>query len=41
VRRVAFDLRFFETSADTVSFLGDPAGDAWVLSVSYGLPFAN
>jgi uncharacterized protein (TIGR02001 family) len=41
VRRVGLDLRFFETSAETASFLGDPAGDAWVLSVSYGLPFAN
>jgi uncharacterized protein (TIGR02001 family) len=41
VRRMGLDLRFFETSAEAVSFLGDPAGDAWVLSVSYGLPFEN
>ena len=41
VRRFALDLRFFETTEETASILGDPAGDAWVLSVSYGLPFAN
>lgn len=41
IRRVALDLRFFETTAERASLLGDPAGDAWVLSVSYGVPFAN
>jgi hypothetical protein len=41
IRRFALDLRFFETTAEAASILGDPAGDAWVLSVSYGLPFAN
>jgi len=41
MRRVALDLRFFEATYEWPSFLGDPAGDSWVLSASYGFPFAN
>jgi uncharacterized protein (TIGR02001 family) len=41
IRRVALDLRFFESTEDSASILGNPADDAWVLSVSYGVPFAN
>jgi uncharacterized protein (TIGR02001 family) len=41
IRRVALDLRFFEATEDAASILGNPADDAWVLSVSYGVPFAN
>jgi uncharacterized protein (TIGR02001 family) len=41
VRRFALDLRFFETTEAAPSILGNPDGDAWVLSVSYGVPFAN
>jgi uncharacterized protein (TIGR02001 family) len=41
IGRVALDLRFFDATAEAPSLLGDPAGDAWVLSVSYGVPFAN
>jgi uncharacterized protein (TIGR02001 family) len=35
-QRVGMDLRFHEASLDAVAYLGDPDGDRWVLSVSYG-----
>jgi uncharacterized protein (TIGR02001 family) len=41
IHRFALDLRFFEASGDMTTVLGDPAGDAWVFSVSYGVPFSN
>jgi uncharacterized protein (TIGR02001 family) len=36
MRRTGLDLRFHESSLDQVSYLGNPGGDRWVLSVSYG-----
>jgi uncharacterized protein (TIGR02001 family) len=36
LKRVGLDLRFHESSLDQVSYLGNPGGDHWVLSVSYG-----
>ena len=41
MRRLALDLRYFEASGEWASVLGDPKGDAWVLSVSYGVPLGN
>jgi uncharacterized protein (TIGR02001 family) len=38
LRRVGLDLRFYDATLETVSFFGDPGGDQWVLSVSYGFP---
>jgi hypothetical protein len=36
LKRAGLDLRFHESSLDRVSYLGNPGGDHWVLSVSYG-----
>jgi len=36
LKRAGLDLRFHEASLDQVSYLGNPGGDHWVLSVSYG-----
>jgi uncharacterized protein (TIGR02001 family) len=38
LRRVGLDLRFYEATLERASFFGDPGGDQWVLSVSYGFP---
>jgi uncharacterized protein (TIGR02001 family) len=37
LRRFAIDLRYHDNSSTRVSPLGDPAGDRWVLSLSYAI----
>jgi uncharacterized protein (TIGR02001 family) len=41
IGHVGLDLRFHEASLDRISALGDPDGDRWVLSVTYGLTKKN
>jgi uncharacterized protein (TIGR02001 family) len=38
LRRIGLDLRYHEASLGQVSYIGDPGGDRWVLSVSYAFP---
>jgi uncharacterized protein (TIGR02001 family) len=37
IRRVALDLRFHDSSQGLYTYLGNPNGDQWVLSLSYAI----
>jgi uncharacterized protein (TIGR02001 family) len=37
LRRIALDLRYFDSDLDRITYIGDPGADRYVLSLSYAL----